>query len=118
MDELTTIGENQYYLLDQGKISYHTLDSTQVGFSLGTLKDLQGNYAKTNKIVLGDLLKGKHQNLKTTLLETIMLNVGFVLYLVGKTDSLLAGCQLAKQYTLSGQVGKLLVKWKGYQNLN
>lgn len=116
LDELTTIGENQYYLLDQGKISYHTLDPTELGFSLGNLKDLQGNYAETNKIVLGHLLEGKHQDLKTTLLETIILNVGFVLYLVGKTDSLLAGCQLARQYTLSGQGGKLLAKWKGYQN--
>ncbi len=115
LDELTTLTTNEYYFLEDNQISYHRLEPEQLGFTRGTLSDLQGGDANYNGHILKKLLQGKLEEINKTLLETIILNVAASLYLVNKVSSINDGCVLAEQIIKSGGGYEKLIEWTQFK---
>ena len=114
LDEFTTIGRNEYYELDNGIASHHYISPNDVGFKEGKLEDLIGDDADFNKKVLTTLLKGDTTTISSTLVDTICLNVGVALYLVGEAKNIKDGCYKAKINLLEGNGYKKLVEWQEF----
>lgn len=116
LDELATIGKNEYYELTNGLITRSTLDPLDYGFAIGELSDLMGDDVEYNSQVLEDVLKAIKTDENLVLRETLILNSGCALYLVDKCPTIKAGCEMARQLLDSSLAYDKLVEWRNYIN--
>ncbi len=98
MDEAALYGTNTYTLLEDGQLSQHRFTHKDLGMEAVTLKEIRGGNAKENAQILLSVLK----NEPSPYLETTVLNAGLGFYANGKTDSLKAGVDLARNLLASG----------------
>lgn len=98
VDEATLAGEIHYAHLNQGIITYQTVNPESLGFKKMPLETIRGGSAQKNKEILLSVLK----NQTSPYLDTVILNAAFGFYSHGTVDSLEAGVSLAKTCLSSG----------------
>ena len=98
MDEASLSGENQYALLEDGKVTIHTFTAETLGLEPIPIKAIRGGEAAENAEILKDVLRGIDSPFKTT----TILNAGLGLYTAQKAPSLEKGMILARDIIDSG----------------
>lgn len=98
MDEASLQGENYMAVLDSGQIHVKTLHPEEVGLSVYSNDEIRGGDSKENADILLKVLKGE----KGAARETVLLNAGIGIFTGGKTDSIAAGVDKAKEMIDSG----------------
>jgi anthranilate phosphoribosyltransferase len=105
MDEFTLTGESTVSEIKDGKISTYTVTPEQFGFKSCDLSELQGGDGKVNAQITRDILSGKEQGSKRSI---VLLNAGATLYIGGLADSIEDGIKLAAETIDSGKATKTL----------
>jgi anthranilate phosphoribosyltransferase len=105
MDEFTLTGESTVSEIKDGKISTYTVTPEQFGFKSCDLSELQGGDGKVNAQITRDILSGKEQGSKRSI---VLLNAGATLYIGGICDSIEDGIKLAAETIDSGKATKTL----------
>lgn len=98
LDEASLAGTTHYSLLENGKISLHTVEPEELGFSKTSLKAIQGGNSKRNTEILLSILK----NQPSAYLDTVIVNAGFGFFSNGKVKTIQEGILLAKDCVASG----------------
>ncbi|EUJ27869.1 Anthranilate phosphoribosyltransferase 2 [Listeria grayi] len=99
LDEASLSGENHYALLENGKVTLHTITPEDVGLNRYPLEAIRGNGPIENAAILRDVLAGK----PGAPLDTVLLNAGLGLLANGKVTTVQAGVELARELILSGK---------------
>jgi anthranilate phosphoribosyltransferase len=113
LDELSTIGKMIAYDIRDGKVQHLELDPEKLGFSLCSLKDLQGGDAQLNASILKKVFAGE----QNPIADTLTLNAGAALWIFGKTSTLEEGVQEARKVLKKGKALEVLEKWVSLSNL-
>lgn len=98
LDEASLAGKTHYSLLENGKISLHTIEPEELGFSKQSLKAIQGGNAEKNTEILLSILK----NQPSAFLDTVVVNAAFGFFSNGKVPTIQEGVSLAKNCLASG----------------
>jgi len=94
MDELSTLGLNEVYQLEDGQLSEMKVDPKLLGFSNAKLEDLVGGDAAENAIILEGVLAGTIKGAKR---EIAVLNAAAGFVITGKAADLAAGREFAEE---------------------
>jgi anthranilate phosphoribosyltransferase len=105
MDEFTLTGPSTVSEIKDGKITTYEVTPEQFGFKSCDLAELQGGDGKVNAQITRDILSGKEQGSKRSI---VLLNAGATLYIGGLCDSIEAGIKLAAETIDSGKATKTL----------
>jgi anthranilate phosphoribosyltransferase len=105
MDEFTLTGESTVSEIKDGKVTTYTVTPEQFGFKSCELAELQGGDGKVNAQITRDILSGKEQGPKRSI---VLLNAGATLYIGGLADSIEDGIKLAAETIDSGKATKTL----------
>jgi anthranilate phosphoribosyltransferase len=105
MDEFTLTGPSTVSEIKDGKISTYEVTPEQFGFKSCDLSELQGGDGTVNAQITRDILSGKEQGAKRSI---VLLNAGATLYIGGLADSIEAGIKLAAETIDSGKATKTL----------
>ncbi|HWO76688.1 MAG TPA: anthranilate phosphoribosyltransferase [Bacillus sp. (in: firmicutes)] len=106
LDEATLVGENVYVLLDNGKITEHTLSPEDVGLKRAGKEEIVGGDASQNAKILRDILLGK----EGPRLDTVLLNAGIGLFASGMVMTIQEGIHEARKSIFSGKAYETLEK--------
>ncbi|WP_239254863.1 anthranilate phosphoribosyltransferase [Listeria ilorinensis] len=98
LDEATLAGTNHYAWLHQDRVTLHQFGPEDVGLKYAPLEAIRGGDAKTNALILKQVLKGE----PSAYFDTTLLNAGMGLFAYGCTDTIEKGVQLAREIILSG----------------
>jgi anthranilate phosphoribosyltransferase len=112
LDELTPIGKATAYSIVNGKKEKMIIDPVELGFSLCTLRDLQGGDKRLNATLLHDALSGK----PGAIADSFILNAAVALKLAGKVADFSQGIMEAKCVLNQGKAIDLLKKWSAFSN--
>lgn len=93
MDEVTLTGPTDIARIENGEISLTTIRPEDFGLNSCALEDLQGGDAKTNAIIVRDILHGKPGPKR----DIVLLNSAFALVAAGVVDDIPAGLDMARQ---------------------
>lgn len=117
MDEVSVCGKTYCAeLFENGEISEYTIDPTDYDLTVFPPESIAPSTSLPEEVKkFVDLLKGMEDGPRET---AAYLNAGLIFYIAGKTDSIKAGVQKAKQVLFSGAPYKTLEKWVECQNRN
>lgn len=107
LDELTTLGITQAIDVRTDQMREIRFDPESFGFSLCQKKDLEGGSPQENAEILKETLAGKNGPLA----DTLVLNAGVALWLLGKCSSIQEGIDFARQIHLKKAGLETLEKW-------
>ncbi|MGO9077819.1 MAG: anthranilate phosphoribosyltransferase [Streptosporangiaceae bacterium] len=114
LDELTTTGPSQVWIVHEGQVSATVLDPAELGISRSAPEDLRGGDAARNAAVARALLGGQGGPVR----DTVLLNAAAALAAeVGVADpaglvpALAQGLARAAAAVDSGAASELLVRW-------
>jgi anthranilate phosphoribosyltransferase len=105
LDELSTLGKTIVAEVDNDKIKNYELQPKDFGFETAKPEDIIGTTPEKSAEITKNILQGQ----KGPMRNIILLNVGAVIYVSGKTKSIKEGIELAKESIDSG---------KAYNKLN
>jgi len=112
-DELTTCAENKALMVTQQEIIPVDINIETLGLHKGEVKGLEGEEDPQKAFfVIEQILSGKANR---TLLETVALNAGALLFLSGKADSIKKGVEQALELIFSGAGSKKLEQVLAFQ---
>ncbi|WP_099221345.1 anthranilate phosphoribosyltransferase [Listeria costaricensis] len=98
LDEATLAGVNHYAYLNQNQITLHQFAPEDVGLKQMPLEAIRGGDAKTNAVILKQVLKGE----PSAYLDTTLLNAGLGLFAYGRVDTIEKGVELSREIIHSG----------------
>ena len=98
MDEISFTGDTYVAELKDGKVQEYTLNPTQFGLPLHTLKNIQVENADQSKAMILNVLNGQAGAAR----DIVLLNAGAAIYVAGIVESLQAGITKAAQVIDSG----------------
>jgi anthranilate phosphoribosyltransferase len=99
LDELSTIGDNTVYHIENGLISTEIINATDYGLARASLDDLRGGTPQENAITIQSILKGDPGPFR----DITLLNAGYALWIAQATTSLSEGIDLARHSIDSGK---------------
>ncbi len=109
-DEISAQGMTYAGLIHKGKIQYLKIYPPHSPIKGASASKLRGGSAMQNKKTAEHLLRGK---LKGLLRETVLINAGAALVILGQANNLHEGFHLAAQSLDSGRALQALVKLRG-----
>ncbi len=98
MDEISFTGDTYVAELKDGKVQEYTLNPTQFGLPLHTLKNIQVDNADQSKAMILNVLNGQAGAAR----DIVLLNAGAAIYVAGIVESLQAGITKAAEVIDSG----------------
>jgi anthranilate phosphoribosyltransferase len=98
LDEITTTGETQVALLENGTVQLRTISPEDAGLPRATLNAIKGGTAQENADAIRALLSGETGAYR----DIVLLNSAAALNVAGKVQSLKAGVELVAQTIDSG----------------
>jgi len=103
MDEISFTGETHIAELKDGKLTEYTVNPTQFGLKIHSLKSIRVENAEQSKAMILDVLNGKAAaGTQCAAREIVLMNAGAAIYVAGVADSLQAGIQKAAEVIDSG----------------
>ncbi len=103
MDEISFTGETHIAELKDGKLTEYTVNPTQFGLKIHSLKSIRVENAEQSKAMILDVLNGKAAvGTQSAAHEIVLMNAGAAIYVAGAADSLQAGIQKAAEVIDSG----------------
>ncbi len=108
LDELTPLGKMIAYDIKGGQRRRFEIDPESLGFSLCTLKELQGGDAKANAAILSEVFAGG----QGAVADALIFNAGAAVWIFGAAPTLNEGIQKARQVQQEGGALKILEKWR------
>lgn len=103
MDEISFTGETHIAELKDGKLTEYTVNPTQFGLKIHSLKSIRVENAEQSKAMILDVLNGKAAvGTQSAAREIVLMNAGAAIYVAGAADSLQAGIQKAAEVIDSG----------------
>lgn len=103
MDEISFTGETHIAELKDGKLTEYTVNPTQFGLKIHSLKSIRVENAEQSKAMILDVLNGKAAvGTQSAAREIVLMNAGAAIYVAGVADSLQAGIQKAAEVIDSG----------------
>ena len=110
LDELSCAGSNVMAGFGRLKSERGHLLPDQVGLPACSLADLKGGDAMENRQLMLTLLAGGSAGVSTGLKNSVLLNAGAALYIVGRVGSLKDGVVAASELLDSGRVAQWLAR--------
>ena len=107
LDELSLEGDNYIVELDGVNQKKYKLTAVEVGLKTASTSQLRGGGPEENMIIIHDLLAGK----EGPCLDAVAFNAGAAIYIGGKTDTIAAGVELARETIISGRAAEKLAAW-------
>ncbi|OJG26654.1 anthranilate phosphoribosyltransferase [Enterococcus caccae] len=98
LDEASLAGTTHFALLEEKKITMHTIEPEEFGFTRLPIEAIRGGNAKQNTDTLLSVLK----NQASPYLDTVLLNAGLGFFSNGKVETIQEGIILAKDCVASG----------------
>ncbi|EOH95684.1 anthranilate phosphoribosyltransferase [Enterococcus moraviensis ATCC BAA-383] len=98
LDEATLAGTTHFALLEEKKITMHTIEPEEFGFNRLPIEAIHGGNAEENTATLLSILK----NQASPYLDTVLLNAGLGFFSNGKVETIQDGIVLAKECVASG----------------
>jgi anthranilate phosphoribosyltransferase len=105
-DEISPCAITEGFSVKSGSLQDFSFDPQKHGIS-GRVDDLIGGDAKKNASMLQNMLDAE----KSTVYHAVCLNAGAILWICGKTNSLIEGYEQAKLSIDQGQAKKFLATW-------
>jgi anthranilate phosphoribosyltransferase len=105
MDEISITGDTFIAELKDGKVTEYTVNPTQFGLGVHSLKNIQVADAEASKSMILALLNGFEMakiNLNQAARDIVLLNAGAAIYVAGVANSLQAGITKAAEVIDSG----------------
>jgi anthranilate phosphoribosyltransferase len=112
IDELSTLGINQYCALKEGVVTAHTLDPAPFGFPHADIEELRGGDCAENARILTGILAGKIHGPKR---DVVILNAAAAFVICNLARNLADGISRAHEQLESGRA---LAKLKALQNFS
>ena len=100
LDEIAMHGETNYALLNNGEITYGTLNPEDFGLQKYPLEGILGGAPEENRDITLNILKGKGTDAQNA---SVAANTAALLYLGGKVKTLKEGATLALETLKSGK---------------
>ena len=114
LDELSCAGTNRVRgfgrLSDEGG----PLSAEDAGLPSCGFEDLKGGVIDSNLAIMGDLLSGQPNAVPRGLRNSVLLNAGAALWVVGRAGDLKSGVKQAEACLASGQVGDWLNRVRSF----
>ncbi|MEO1190140.1 MAG: anthranilate phosphoribosyltransferase [Pseudomonadota bacterium] len=104
LDEVSTLGETQVAVLQEGVISRQTLHPDQVGLPTATMEDLIGGDGPQNAAAIRAVLDGEPGPFR----DIVLMNAGAALMMAGRADSYPAAVAQAAESIDSGAARRVL----------
>jgi anthranilate phosphoribosyltransferase len=98
MDEISFTGDSYIAELKDGKVSEYIVNPTQFGLNIHQLKEIQIQNADESKVMILDVLDGKHGAAR----DIVLLNAGAAIYVSGVVGSLASGIKKAAEVIDNG----------------
>ncbi|MGV3582121.1 MAG: anthranilate phosphoribosyltransferase [Methylophilus sp.] len=98
MDEISFTGDSYIAELKDGKVNEYIVNPTQFGLNIHQLKEIQIQNADESKVMILDVLDGKHGAAR----DIVLLNAGAAIYVSGVVDSLASGIKKAAEVIDNG----------------
>lgn len=98
MDEISFTGDSYIAELKDGKVNEYIVNPTQFGLDIHQLKEIQIQNADESKVMILDVLDGKHGAAR----DIVLLNAGAAIYVSGVVDSLASGIKKAAEVIDNG----------------
>lgn len=98
MDEISFTGDSYIAELKDGQVSEYIVNPTQFGLNIHQLKEIQIQNADESKVMILDVLDGKHGAAR----DIVLLNAGAAIYVSGVVDSLASGIKKAAEVIDNG----------------
>lgn len=109
MDEISFTGDSYIAELKDGKVNEYIVNPTQFGLDIHQLKEIQIQNADESKVMILDVLDGKHGAAR----DIVLLNAGAAIYVSGVVDSLASGIKKAAEVIDNGIALQKLNMLKG-----
>lgn len=107
LDELTTLGKVTAYDIHDGRINRFEIDPEALGFSLCSLKELQGGDARLNASILRRVFAGE----RCAIADAFIFNAGVAIWIYGLTSTMAEGIHIARTALQEGKALEILEKW-------
>jgi anthranilate phosphoribosyltransferase len=107
LDELTPLGKVIAYDIHKGQRSRLEIDPASLGFSLCSLKDLQGGDAQLN----ASLLKGAFSGRQGAIADALIFTAGAAIWIFDQAPSLQEGIHVARKVLQEGKALEVLQNW-------
>lgn len=107
LDELTTLGKVTVYDIHEGNINRFKIDPEALGFSLCSLKELQGGDPQLNASILRKVFAGE----RCALADVLIFNAGVAIWMYGQTSTMQEGIHIARAVLREGKALEVLEKW-------
>jgi len=112
LDELSTLGVNNYCEIKEGAIRAHTLDPARLGFPKAKIEELRGGDASKNAKVLTGILSGQIRGPKR---DIVILNAAAAFVVCGLAPDMAEGIARAGEQLKSGRA---LARLKALQDVS
>jgi anthranilate phosphoribosyltransferase len=107
LDELTTTGLSEVYEVANGEVRETTLDPSTLGVARASAEDLTGGDVARNVAIAEEVLSGAEGPHR----DVVLLNAAAGLQVVGRSDSMADGLELAARSIDSGEARTVLDRW-------
>ncbi len=114
MDELSCVGRN--HVAGFGSLHGRLGDLTveEAGLTNCSLDSLSGGNVDENIKTLKLIFDAHHKGVSEGLINSILFNAGAAFWIAGRSDSLIAGVELARELLKSGRAGQWLEKAQSF----
>ena len=92
LDEASLAGPNEVCFLVDGKLSYSSINPSEMGLSIAPIDSLKGGDLEENKMILSSVLKGEGAKPHS---DVVALNTALVLWAAGLEEDLNLGVSMA-----------------------
>lgn len=107
LDELTTLGKVIAYDIKECQMNRLEIDPASLGFSICSLKELQGGDAQLNASILKNVFAGQ----QSAVADALIFNAGAAVWIFGRAPTLGEGIQVARKVLKEGKALEVLEKW-------
>jgi anthranilate phosphoribosyltransferase len=114
IDEFSISGPSIYWLLNEkGEISVHHIDVGIIGIQRREFNLVPGGDAKVNKELFYKILEGDECD---GLLDMVALNAGAAIHVLGRSVTIIDGCNTARELIHSGQAKDFFEAYRNTSN--
>jgi anthranilate phosphoribosyltransferase len=110
LDEITTTGQTNAVILDNGQITQRTFTPEDFGVAQADPSDLKGGFAIENAAALMEVLNGAHNAYR----DIILVNASAVLNIHGTAKDLIEGVKIASQAIDNGKALETLQNYAAF----
>lgn len=118
LDELSCAGQNVMAGFGALQAERGAITPQQAGLSACSLADLKGTDVAGNLQLMLTLLSGAKDGISNGLLNSVLMNAGAALYIVGRAGSLAQGVAVAADILERGQAAQWLEQVQAFYNRN